>query len=60
MNISIENLKIEAANLKSDGGENREYDRALVELVCYASGGTSEHLKTIAKDLDIPTDLWGD
>jgi len=31
-----------AAGLLSDGGTNPEYDRALVELVTYASGLSSD------------------
>lgn len=38
------NLVQQARSLRSDQGSNAEYDRALVELVMYATGGTSDDL----------------
>lgn len=39
--VNAEDLKSEAENLKSEGIENPEYDRALLELTTYALGGHS-------------------
>lgn len=43
----------EARQLKSEHGENPEYDRALVELITFVSGGTADDFATTAKRLGI-------
>lgn len=48
-----ERLLHEARALRSEDGENPEYDRALVELVTFASGGTTDDLPRTAADLGI-------
>lgn len=48
-----ETLYETARQLKSDKGENPEYDRALVELCTYATGGNESNLKNIAISLGI-------
>jgi hypothetical protein len=53
-------LIFEARGLVS-GGENPEYDRALVELVTYSSGGTQDDFLSVSKEIfgvERP-DLWG-
>jgi len=51
----------EAAHLKSEHGENPEYDRALVELVTFVTGGTAADLPATAREIGIvehPDGLW--
>ena len=52
--ISIANLIVLAADLKSDDGDNKEYDRALCELVGRSQGKMSEEFPEVAKELGIP------
>jgi len=47
-----------ARQLKSDDGENPEYDRALVELCTYSTGNDESNLKENAQKLGINTNLW--
>lgn len=47
-----------AINLRSDDGENKEYDRALCELVGDALGTTQEGYPAIASILGINKDVW--
>jgi hypothetical protein len=51
--ISIGLLVRQARELKSDSGENPEYDRALVELVMRASGLTTDDREQVARDIGI-------
>ena len=49
-----------ARGLKSDDGENVEYDRALIELVCEAAGlplGDTENRNAVADALGIMHDF---
>ena len=43
----------EAKDLKSEHGENPEYDRAMVELMTFATGGTTEDLRKTAAEIGI-------
>ena len=43
----------EAKDLKSEHGENPEYDRAMVELMTFATGGTTEDLPKTAAEIGI-------
>lgn len=47
------NLLAQAKDLKSEDGENPEYDRALVELVSRTSGFTSDDYDTVAREIGI-------
>lgn len=52
-------LVYEATGLVSSG-ENPEYDRALVELIVYATGGTQDDFLTVSREIfgvERP-DLW--
>jgi hypothetical protein len=51
--VTIGRLIDEAKRLKSEHGENPEYDRALIELVTFVAGGTTENLSTVAAALGI-------
>ncbi len=54
-----DNLVTVAKMLKSDDGENKEYDRALVELTGNFLGKSNEELPGIARQIGIdPTHLW--
>lgn len=48
-------LAEEARALKSEHGENREYDRALVELVTFMTGRSAEQFPAVARELGITT-----
>ena len=51
--ISIATLFALARILKSEYGENKEYDRALVELCTDAAGVSMEERDKIASELEI-------
>jgi len=56
MNITIELLFDLARGLRSEHGENPEYDRALVELCTDAAGESMEQKPEIAAQLGITLD----
>ena len=54
-----DNLVAVAKMLRSDNGENKEYDRALVELTGNFLGKPNKELPNIARQIGIdPTHLW--
>lgn len=53
--IKIADLITLAIQLKSEHGENTEYDRALVELVTDAAGLSMEYKKQIAGLIGVAT-----
>ena len=54
MNIAVTELVQAAQELRSEDGENPEYDRALVELVSRASGNSDDSFPSVAHTLGIP------
>ena len=52
-NVKTSVLIQEAQLLKSEDGENKEYDRALVELIGYVLGYDSDNQKEIADYIGI-------
>jgi hypothetical protein len=48
--ITVKNLYKNACLLKSEDGENSQYDRALIELISYTTG---EDLETVSTKLGI-------
>ena len=53
LTVKVEYLKAIATGLRSEHGENPEYDRALVELVTEAAGLSMEFKGLIARQLQI-------
>lgn len=47
LNSTKRKLILEGASLLSDAGENKEYDRAIVELVGYSLGLSSDDLPVV-------------
>ena len=47
--ITAQDLIAVAKSLRSDDGENAEYDRALVELVMYVTGGNGDNRDEYAR-----------
>jgi len=56
--ITIRSLLECAKALKSEDGENPEYDRALCELCGDAAGSTQEGYPEVAALLSVSTDVW--
>lgn len=60
MNVRTDDLMAVAADLVSDESQpNPDYDRALVELVTFATGGNTDDRGRIAARLGVTSD-WDD
>ena len=51
--VTLKNLFDQARSLVSEDGDNPEYDRALVELVTYASGFNSDSFPLVSAALGV-------